>query len=93
MAMLQCPEIAMHQQETPGSTEITHHLQVAIADAILTRKTQSFQCFSKRGPGTSTQASFDDGGNSVWGQGRSLKIWSFQHYSTIISWWDPGFSC
>lgn len=30
----------MHQQETPGSTEITHHLQVAIADAILTRKTQ-----------------------------------------------------
>lgn len=56
MAMLKYSAMSVHQQETPGSTEITYQLQVAIADAIPPRKTQSFQCFSKCGPGISTQA-------------------------------------
>lgn len=95
MAILKCPEMSIHQQETPGSTEIAYQLQVAIADAILPRKTQSFQCFSKHGPGISTQAqaSLDDGRGGVWRQRRTLKVWSLHPYYTILSWWDPGFSC
>ena len=37
---------------------------MAILDSIPPEKTQSSQCFSKCGPGTTTQASFDNGSDS-----------------------------
>lgn len=83
----------MDQQETPERTEITYQLQVTIPDPTLPRKTQSSQCFSKHGPGSTTQASFDNGSSSWGWEGRcSFGIWSLGSYFTTIPGWGPGFS-